>query len=94
MQEYHDQTDSCNVICPYCQNEYQPEAESYDEDSVVEECDNCGKKYHRYDSFSVDHNTRPDCALNGLEHQFVPAGSSKLKYMFCAICGSLSMTPE
>lgn len=92
MSEYHEQYDSTNIRCPYCKYEYQPEADTYDEDARVEECGDCGKKYYRIDSFSIDHTTAPSCELNGLDHRWEPAVSTKLKSEFCAVCGDVRLT--
>ncbi len=54
-----EQSDDCNVICPYCLNAYQAESEDYDENEREEECGKCGKTYLVSQSFSVTHHTRP-----------------------------------
>jgi len=50
--------DGNNVICPYCGNSYQPEAEDYDTDCRDEECDKCGKAFDVWQEFTVYHITR------------------------------------
>jgi transposase-like protein len=80
MSKYGNQIHYGDVICPYCKNEYQREAADYSEDRRIEKCDNCGKKFHTYDDFSVAHNTQPDCELNGDEHTVF------VNY-FCITCG-------
>ena len=52
------ESDDCNVICPYCKEEYQAEAEDFSEEEREEECFSCGKTYLLYQSFSVTHHTR------------------------------------
>jgi hypothetical protein len=37
----------------------QAEAESYDSDEREEECDECGRKFIRFDQLEVTHHTRP-----------------------------------
>jgi hypothetical protein len=73
--------------CPYCEHAYQPESETYSEDSRVEECEGCGKNYHAKDSFSVTHYAEPDCELNGEVHDWqdkcVRGGR---KHPFCTKC--------
>lgn len=73
-------------VCPYCGSEHQPEAEDYSEDERIEECGDCGKKYYAHDIFSVEHAARPDCELNGEQHEW----EEKPKYpdyKFCEKCG-------
>lgn len=56
--------------CPYCGNKYRVEGEDVSEDIREEECCECGKKYHAYDSISVTHHAVPDCELNGERHEW------------------------
>lgn len=85
--KYDGQCDDNDVICPYCGNRYQPEAEDFDEDTREEECGECGKTYKLHDSFTVTHFTKPDCELNGEQHKWVPV---KLRdgrvHDFCSVC--------
>jgi len=53
------QSDTCNVICPWCEAAYQAEARDFDEDERVEECFKCGKAYILYDEMEIIHHTRP-----------------------------------
>lgn len=92
MSTYEDQSDSENAICPYCKHSYQVEGEDYNEDVREVECDECGKKYWLSQSFSVTHETRPDCIINGEIHayklkEFI-AGTSAY---FCEKCGKCSL---
>lgn len=75
------------VECPYCHNTYQPEASDYTEETHIEECEECGKKYYTHQIYSVYHKTQPDCELNGGEHnyQMIPIGSG-MSHPFCTIC--------
>ncbi len=87
MSTAEDQADEDNVICPYCQAGYQPEAEDFSEDTRTEECGNCGKKYHIHQSFTITHHTKPDCALNSEEHDYKPRSLGAGRYHdFCAKC--------
>lgn len=86
MSEHEEQCDSADSICPYCKATFQVEAEDYSEDSREIECHECGKKYWLYQSFTVDHWTKPDCALNGEAHKW----ERKPKYpdnQWCEVCG-------
>jgi NADH pyrophosphatase NudC (nudix superfamily) len=47
--------DDSNRICPHCGHKYQPESADYSEQSRDEQCDECGKTYLAWDSFSVTH---------------------------------------
>lgn len=88
MSEYEEQLDDMNVICPYCEYSYQCEPEDYDEDGHVEECEECGKKFHMSTSFSVTHHSQPDCILNGDEHLWEPVTLRSGKaHDFCSVCG-------
>ena len=53
------QSDSCNVICPYCEGSYQAEAEDYDTEQRNEECGLCGKIYVVWQEFEVTNHTAP-----------------------------------
>lgn len=86
MSKYENQFDSINAICPYCKNEYQVESEDYSESIRVEECDECGKKYHIYQELSVEHNTEPDCRINGEKHNYE---HYKGNYYICNVCGKM-----
>lgn len=87
MSKYEDQTDSNDVICPYCKYEYQPESEDFSEDPRAEVCEECGMVYDVHQSFTVSHQTSPDCELNGKEHKWemikLKSGS---EHEFCTVC--------
>lgn len=88
MSEFEEQADDNNAICPYCGNSYQVESEYYDEDSREEKCDTCGNKYWLSQYFSVTHKTRPDCTINGQDHQYeLVELSNSQKAEFCLVCG-------
>lgn len=78
------QSDPGSMICPYCSYAFQPEAEDYSEDPRTKECSECGKNFQMYQVFSVDHVAKPDCKLNGAEHQWYVRPSSN--YRRCKIC--------
>jgi ribosomal protein S14 len=80
-------SDSCNRICPYCQHSYQVETEDYSSDTRVEECSECGKKYHATDHFEVTHTATPDCELNGEPHDWT--SNVRHTFEFCRQCGTL-----
>jgi len=82
-----DRSDSSESICPYCQYPYQVEAEDYSEDGRVIECSQCERKYHLTQSFSVYHNTTPDCELNGEPHEYRQHRSGS---DFCKYCGQIN----
>ena len=93
--KYEEQIDDNDSICPYCHDRYQVEAEDYDENEREVECDNCGKKYWLMESFSVTHNTRPDCQLNGTEHDFeLITLRDGAKVFFCKICDECKLHEE
>lgn len=74
--------DNTNRICPYCGCKYQVD-EPGGEDLREEECSECGKRYHAYDTYTVTHYAVPDCELNGEQHEFPPLS----KHQFCGKCG-------
>jgi len=84
MSEFTDISNSDVVECPYCGNKYQPEAEDYSEDDRPEECYKCKKKYFVNQSFSVNHQMRPDCELNNIKHNFVDFENGE--FQFCSVC--------
>lgn len=85
MSEFSDQMDDGLVICPYCEYEYQREAEDYDEDERAEECGRCEKKFYAHDSFTVTQHTRPDCELNGEKHDWSVVANPE--FVHCDTCG-------
>ena len=80
-----EQTDSNDCICPYCEWSYQVESEDYNESGTVEECFDCGMKYHRRTEFHISHIASPDCNLNGKPHQY--KNPDVVSASFCVICG-------
>lgn len=78
----------CDRVCPYCNYAYQVDSGSYNSESRVSECDNCGKKYHAHDECMWMHHAEPDCELNGEQHEFPPAGRRQL----CVKCGRHKVT--
>ena len=53
-----DQSDDCNVICPYCLKSYQAEAEDFSENEREETCFHCKRVYILHDEATVTHYTR------------------------------------
>ena len=87
MSKYRETTDTINRICPYCQHSYQVEGEDYSEDSHVETCEACGKKYHARSSVTVDHYAKPDCELNGEKHRWETIFLHyDVPHDFCFVC--------
>ena len=90
MSKYKSWSDNSDVICPYCKYEFQPEAEDYSDDVVVEECGGCGKKFHRYDDLTITHYSKPDCDLNSDNHEWEEYQSIFGDYYrTCKVCGKL-----
>lgn len=75
MSRFQDQHHDSNSVCPYCGHSYQVESEDYSENTREDECSKCGKKYYLTQSFTVTHETRPDCVLNGAEHRWIKGRS-------------------
>ncbi|MCK2149480.1 hypothetical protein MYE70_10420 [Marinobacter alexandrii] len=95
MSLYEEQDDSLNAICPYCEYSYQVEGEDYGEDSQEQECDGCGKKFWLNQSFSVTHHTRPDCKINGEQHDWMLVELRNGKdAFFCQVCGECSLVSQ
>lgn len=91
MSEYSEQSDEVDAICPYCGLNYQVESEDYDNDLRVETCYGCGKKYYINQEFTVTTYTRPDCELNGEEHQFLPIHFENPKVVHCSVCDKVEI---
>jgi len=85
MPEFEEQIDDDNATCPYCKESYQVEAEDYSEDERIEQCGGCGKKYELRQVFSVDHRTKPDCAINDKDHDWYICDSHR-NLVLCGIC--------
>ena len=88
--KYDETFGDVNRICPYCKYKYQVEAEDLSENERVEECEECGKSFYAYDTFSVTHYAKPDCELNGGSHidekLYGPIG----KYTRCIVCNKIN----
>lgn len=92
--QYEDQIDDNNSICPYCKESYQVESEDYSGDEREVVCEGCGMKYYLYQSFSVDHHTRPDCELNGEDHKFERVRLTNGREAdFCTVCDKCRSVP-
>jgi ribosomal protein S27AE len=78
----YEEFDSCDRICPYCGGRYQVEAEDYSEETRVETCSRCGKKYQAWDVFEVTYHAHRDCELNGETHTPHVSETS-----YCGKCG-------
>jgi DNA-directed RNA polymerase subunit RPC12/RpoP len=88
MSKYTDNSNDDGIECPYCGDKSFVEAESYSEDTREVECDACEKKFWQNESFTVSHEARPDCDLNGSQHQWEPITlRSGKSHDFCAECG-------
>lgn len=95
MSTYDETCDDHEVECPYCGSKYQPEAEDYSEDEREEECGDCGKKYFLHQSFTVTHHARPDCVLNGGQHDYRPfTMRDGTSVPFCDVCGRIQPHSE
>ena len=92
MSAFDETVHDCNRICPYCGHEYQVEAEDYSEDEREEECDECGKQFVAYDSFSVSCYAKPDCELNGDSHKFKIHENPLFGH--CEVCGKCKRMEE
>lgn len=90
MSEFEDTSDGANRICPYCESEHYVESEEYSDRSRIENCSDCGKNYHACDDFSVSHEAKPDCELNGEKHDYQPfALNDGASVDFCDTCGKI-----
>ena len=81
MSEFREELDSTNRICPYCKDEVHQEGEDFHDEMEVEQCDECGKRFHTVDYCIVYHKSIPDCKLNG--GVCVPGNFNR-----CGICGT------
>ena len=68
------------AICPYCKKINYVEYEDYSEELGEIKC-NCGKIFCCSQQMNVQHDSYPDCELNGEEHQY------RNEDIFCTICG-------
>ncbi len=91
MSKYEEKSDPVMAICPYCGYDYQVEGEDMTEDLRIEECSDCGKKFQLHTTFSVTHNSSPDCPLNGEEHKWEMTYDDR--YESCSICGKYRVSP-
>lgn len=94
MSKYECKIDNHDVICPYCDYRYQCEAEDYCEEGTEEECEGCGKIYHRNTDFSVSHTATPDCELNDTRHKWEPKSLGNTDWHdFCSVCDTCRPLP-
>ena len=60
------------VLCPYCRNKCGDwenfNGESYEDEYVNFECEECGKKFEGKRVVTIDYRTERDCTLNGEKH--------------------------
>ena len=90
MSNYNDEISSQHVICPYCQDTYEQEGEEFSEEERIDTCSNCGKKFHHVDSIEYNHETRPDCVINGTPHQWEPFNlKNGTPFNYCDVCGNI-----
>ena len=59
LEEPDDQSDDCDVICPYCKSSYQAEAETFSENEREETCFECKRVYLMHAEATVTYYTRP-----------------------------------
>ena len=86
-EEYQDQNHDSERICPYCKTGYQVDDENYSKDEGVEKCEGGGMYYHFTIEYTVDHNTSPDCKLNGKDHNFGdPIHHQGITFSICEVC--------
>jgi uncharacterized Zn-finger protein len=92
MSEYDLTTDESDAVCPYCGHRNRSESEDYSETERTETCDECGKKYRLWQTFSVENNAAPDCELNKTQHKWQTLTTIK-DWQFCTICGKTRRKP-
>ena len=93
--QFTEQSSSQMVECPYCGSHYQPESEDFSEDQRDEECGECGKKYYLSQSISITHHAKPDCELNGDQHDYQPVSlRSGVTHPFCTVCEKCQPLPR
>ena len=89
--KFTEQIASEGYICPYCEETHYCDDWGHDYDGEVVECEECGKKFRATASHSVDFYARPDCELNGGEHDYVwnEAGA-----YFCSVCNHCKLKED
>lgn len=85
MEELNYHIHKSNIICPYCNEEYDDDdyEVSRDLESKVElECEKCGKNFRA--SAEIVFNTEAACELNNKEHELI---ETHVKGFFkCRVC--------
>ncbi len=85
MTQYNEQTDSHFSICPYCKHEHYVDCEDYViDETIIETCEQCDRKFHLETTLSVNHSTEPDCELNDERHDFENVPGFSLRR--CKVC--------
>jgi len=92
--QFRSSSDDDLVICPYCKHSYQPEAEDYSEDTREQECGECEKKFWLHQEITVSHCVKPDCELNGEQHQWDFVDSKRRDYQSCDVCDKWRRTAD
>lgn len=91
MSKYRDCWDEENAICPYCECKIHVELEDYSESEQEQQCDECGKLFFLKQDSIVSHHTKPDCEINGIEHEYEEIKITGDVILFCMICGKYSL---
>lgn len=93
MSEFDDIIED-EITCPYCRYEFQDGFEFSDEG--VQDCYNCGKKFHYTRDVTIQYSSTPDCELNKLDHVWKPHTLRGGKtHDFCEVCGKIKpFTPR
>ena len=80
MNEHHDR----EIICPYCDAEYQ---ESFLLQDESPKCEACGKWFELQVSIETTYHTYTNCELNGEEHDWEESSCTDLCVSYkCSKC--------
>ena len=89
MSKFEEKSDDYYSICPYCGHKYAVESEDYGDQDERQEiyCEECEMKYYLNQDYTITHQTKPDCKLNGQNHNYEFFKNSR--HRFCTICGGI-----
>ena len=89
MSKYENQIgdEQDGAVCPYCKTTHHIEGEDYSEDVSKIEC-SCGKSFYCSQQINIQHDSYPNCELNGEEHQYEAFGKGCFR---CIVCGEVTL---
>lgn len=88
MSKYKEESSKTGHICPYCKEEIACDrGRNFDHNEEIEECEYCHKKFIATAELMFTFYSKPDCKINGEDHDFAYLPGFKVNY--CIKCGHM-----